>query len=410
MKKLLFLLLFLPIGSPIHSSAQSVRKLCHVLRTEGVSAFCQDELSARPLSRGKSVRLHDSLVAVWRSDLRRTTRQAWQNRVFTNDTLRLKFDRQVFGQEPAGGRSLYISLHGGGGMTEAFNNGQWDNQKKLYKPSEGVYIAPRAPWNAWNMWFLPGLDNLFEQLIRAAIVWDNVNPDKVYLLGYSAGGDGVWRMAPRMADRWAAASMMAGHPGEAEQVNLLNVPFMIWMGVLDAEYNRNGLAVTKGLVMDSLQQVHPDGYLHATHIVKDKGHWMERQDTAAIAWMSSHTRNPLPKHIIWRQEEVTLPTCYWLEVNPNEARPGMRVETALAPDRNEVRILRCDYSSLTLLLNDDMLNLNKPIRVVYQGQTLFNGKVKRTAGAMVSTLWGRDDPRWCFSARIQVHPVPACVN
>jgi poly(3-hydroxybutyrate) depolymerase len=42
-----------------------------------------------------------------------------------------------------------------------------------------------------------------------------VNPDKVYLLGYPAGGDGVWQLAPRMADRFAAAAMMAGHPNGA---------------------------------------------------------------------------------------------------------------------------------------------------------------------------------------------------
>lgn len=33
------------------------------------------------------------------------------------------------------------------------------------------------------------------------------------------------------------ASMMAGHPGEASQVNLRHVPFMIWMGENDGAYD-----------------------------------------------------------------------------------------------------------------------------------------------------------------------------
>ena len=39
---------------------------------------------------------------------------------------------KIYGEEPAGGRSLYISLHGGGGTTAEMNDGQWENQKKLY--------------------------------------------------------------------------------------------------------------------------------------------------------------------------------------------------------------------------------------------------------------------------------------
>ena len=58
-----------------------------------------------------------------------------------------------YGNAPFGERSLWISMHGGGGTTQQFNNGQWNNQKRLYRPTEGIYVAPRAPWNAWNMWW-----------------------------------------------------------------------------------------------------------------------------------------------------------------------------------------------------------------------------------------------------------------
>ena len=47
---------------------------------------------------------------------------------------------------------------------------------------------------------------------QLAVINEDVNPNKVYLLGYSAGGDGVYQLAPRMADRWAAAAMMADSP------------------------------------------------------------------------------------------------------------------------------------------------------------------------------------------------------
>ena len=128
------------------------------------------------------------------------------------------------------GRSLWISLHGGGGAPKRVNDQQWENQKKLYTVDEGIYLAPRAPTNTWNLWHEAHIDRLFARLIEDLIVLEDVNPDRVYVLGYSAGGDGVYQLAPRMADRWAAAAMMAGHPNGVSLLSLRNVPFALQVG------------------------------------------------------------------------------------------------------------------------------------------------------------------------------------
>ena len=88
-----------------------------------------------------------------------------------------------------------------------------------------------------------------------------VDPDRVYLLGYSAGGDGVWQLAPRMADRFAAAAMMAGHPNEAGVAGLRNLPFGIFMGGADAAYDRNRIAAEKSAELAKLHAADPGGYL-----------------------------------------------------------------------------------------------------------------------------------------------------
>ena len=49
--------------------------------------------------------------------------------------------------------------------------------------------------------------DLFEHLIESMIVIEDVNPNKVYIVGYSAGGDGVYALGTRMADRWAGCLM-----------------------------------------------------------------------------------------------------------------------------------------------------------------------------------------------------------
>ena len=110
------------------------------------------------------------------------------------------------------------------------NDQQWRNQIKLYTLEEGIYIAPRAPTDTWNLWHQGHIDDLFDRLIETFIATEGVDPNRVYLLGYSAGGDGVYQLAPRMADRFAAASMMAGHPNNANPTSLRNLPFAIFMG------------------------------------------------------------------------------------------------------------------------------------------------------------------------------------
>ncbi len=323
----------------------------------------------------------------------------WNRRSITIGGHAMPFDVQVFGDKPADGYSLYISLHGGGNAPTELNDQQWNNQKRLYRPDQAVYIAPRAPYDDWDMWFKPGLDDFYRALIQMSVVFADVNPDKVYIMGYSAGGDGVWRMAPRMADSWAAASMMAGHPGDVRLENLRNTPFMIWCGALDAAYNRNEEDRLRGVQMDSLQQSDPAGYVHETHIVEGKAHWMERVDTVAVTWMAQYRRNPYPEKIVWCQEEVTHPCFYWLSVPENEARRGMTVR--LTRTGNVVDIEQCDYPSLTLYFNDDMVNLDKKITVRYQGKTVFKGKLKRSLEVITATMRQRGDIRYVFSAEYE---------
>lgn len=360
----------------------------------------QQKFANRALSRDEALAASVLLDSLWRNGIRQKYAQAWRSGKLERDSLQMKLGGRIYGEKPADGRSLYISMHGGGSAPAALNDQQWNNQIYLYRPAEGVYIAPRAPWDDWDMWFKPGMDEFLDMLIQTAVAVEGVNPDKVYLLGYSAGGDGVWRMAPRMADRWAAASMMAGHPGNASQVNLRNLPYMIWMGELDAAYDRNRLAAERGRSMDSLQQADPSGYVHETHIVKGKGHWMDRADSVAIPWMAKFYRNPYPQKVVWRQEEVVRPSSYWLTAPTEELKHEATVVAEYKG--NEIDIQNCDYSRLTIGLNDAMMDLDQPVTVNYRGKTVFKGKVDRTIGTLYRTLQERGDLKYMFPAIVEV--------
>jgi pimeloyl-ACP methyl ester carboxylesterase len=228
----------------------------------------------------------------------------------------------------------------------------------------------------------------------------DVNPDKVYLMGYSAGGDGAYRMAPRLADRWAAASMMAGHPGGVSPLNLRNTGFSLWMGERDSAYNRNAEAVQFGQLMDSLHKTDPKGYIHETHIVPERGHWMNRADTAAVPWMAKFRRNALPQKIVWRQDDTPHESFYWLSVPLNEIREGKQL--VVERDGNTFTIIKNDYKTLTIGLNDSMIDFDKPVKVFVNGKIVFNKKVKRKIDDIYNSIEKRSDPSLIFSAFITI--------
>jgi hypothetical protein len=325
----------------------------------------------------------------------------WDSTIFRHNDLAMPIAYRVFGEKPEDGRSLWISMHGGGNAPAELNTRPWMNQIMLYTPAEGVYVAPRAAVDDWNMWFRPHIDTLFSMIIQAAVVKMDVNPNKVYIMGYSAGGDGVYRLAPRMADHWAAAAMMAGHPGEASPLNLRNIGFTLWMGELDAAYDRNRLAVEYGGRMDSLHAADPLGYIHQTHIVEGAPHWMNRADTLAVGWMSRFTRNPYPDRVVWRQEE-TNPRAgfYYLSVPPHDAKAAMEVRVEM--HGNEIEIVRNDYATLYIDLNDRMMDLDKPVTVTRNGKRIFRGRVVRREEHIRRSIAERADPAYIFSARIEV--------
>ena len=328
---------------------------------------------------------------------------------FTLGDHTLKILEKTFGDQanpPEDGRSLYISMHGGGGAPAEVNDRQWQNQIKLYQPEEGIYIAPRAPTNTWNLWHQAHIDGLFDRLIETYIATRNVNPDKVYLMGYSAGGDGVYQLAPRMADRFAAAAMMAGHPNETKPLGLRNLPFALLMGGDDAAYKRNAIAHQWKQKLADLQADDPAGYAHEVKIYEGLGHWMQRKDAEILPWMASQIRDPWPTRIVWHQDDVTHDRFYWLALEPNEdgsssAKPRTTIEATV--DTQTIRLTTPDHlSAIRLRLRDELINLDESITVVVNGERVFDGVVPRTQAAIDRSLAERLDPRSAATAELTV--------
>lgn len=308
------------------------------------------------------------------------------------------------GNKPADGWSLFISMHGGGNAPAATNDQQWNNQIALaaqYKPTDAIWVAPRAPSNEWNMWFTPDIEALFERLVTNLIVLEGVNPNKVYINGYSAGGDAVYQLGPRMADHWAAAAMSAGHPNDASPLNLRNVPFAIHVGGNDTAFERNQKAAEWGMQLDKLHMADMQGYIVQWQVHAGKPHWMDLADGVSIPFVQMHTRNPVPSKIVWRQANVPHTRFYWLAVDSANAKQGALVRAEYAA--NTINITEVmNLPKVTVRVSDAMFDLDQPVKITQAGRELSAAVVPRTIAVLARTLEERGDPAMVFDGEVAV--------
>ena len=311
----------------------------------------------------------------------------------------MKFDFKYFGEKPINGWSLYLSLHGGGGVPDSVNENAWLRHKSLYKVEEGIYLTPRSPSNTWNMWHQGHVDTLIDELIKNMIAIYEVNSNRVFLMGYSAGGDGVYQLAPRMADRFAGAAMMAGHPNEASPLGLRNIGFTLHMGEQDSMYNRNLVAVQWGNMLNELQNKDPFGYKHFVKIHKNMGHWMGGLDTSGIRWISQFERNPYPKKVVWRQDDVLNKRYYWLK-NNNPKEGDTLIVSIL---EQTITVEKTNISNFTVYLNDDLVNMDQIVSVSYNDKEIYKGHVKRDSNIIRESTIEHGDPQSVYFGEIEIN-------
>ena len=318
-----------------------------------------------------------------------------ENNVIEYNGKKMPFWYTTYGDAPSGEKSLWISMHGGGGAPEEVNTRQWENQKHLYELHEGVYVAPRAPTNTWNLWHQSHIDPMFEQLITQMVMHEGVDPNKVYIVGYSAGGDGVYQLAPRMADRFAGAGMMAGHPNETVPDGLQNIAFALHVGSEDAAYDRNKIGAQWKEKLAILKEANPVGYEHQVVVHEGKGHWMEREEAAALDWLAQFERNPHPKNIVWVQDDVLHNQFYWLGVDD----PKARTKIVASIEGQVVTIHESDVSRITVYLNDTMLDIDKPIVLKFKDKVLNTLHAQRDRAVIQKTL---RDPKDYYTAQVSI--------
>ncbi len=359
-------------------------------------------------------------------------RKEWKMRELAYGDVVMKFRMTVKGSAGANGYPLYLALHGGGfGITPDLNNQQWNNMGVYYLGGvqNGIYLSPRGIRDRWNTHFQKESYLLYDRMIEDAIAYEHADPNRVYILGFSAGGDGVYGIAPRMADRFAAANMSAGHPNDICMENMYRLPIQLQVGALDHFYGRNKITPAYGKYLDELQARY-GGFEHNVFVHWQKPHnfrdnhpefekqtvyadpiaWLENgdettvtADTNAISFLDRHMRTPLPARVIWNLS-VRAPlretqSFYWLSM-PESVQEGRVIASY---DRASNTIVLEEASAkgpLTILVNEEMLDFDRPVTVT-DGEKTICRRLTPDRTLLEKTTRERGDMHFQFCAKIE---------
>ena len=342
----------------------------------------------------------------------------------------MRYTMMVFGDKPDYGYPLYIALHGGGaGETPDFNDSQWEDMQEYYTDELecGIYVAVRGVRDTWDTHFNPESYPLYDRLIEYMILTEDVDSSRVYLMGFSAGGDGVYAISARMPDRFAAANMCSGHPNGISLLNLRNLPIQLQAGEYDDEFDRNRVTAEYGLKLDELQEQFGGGYLHRTLIHYDQGHNYEDYQSAPIpvmtdiaAWlnegdrthenvdsypphyMDQFTRDPYPTELVWdlstRAPLRETETFYYLSA-PYETDQGIIMVTADGDNVFEIQTSEDMEGEFSMYLNGYMADLSRPVTFIVNGvETTLTLEPSRAI--LEETTADRGDPWYQFEAKV----------
>lgn len=366
----------------------------------------------------------------------------------------MRFSKEKRGAPGPHGYPLYIALHGGGSAPPSLNDSQWNHMKIYYRDSvdNGIYVATRGVTDTWNLHFVNESYPLYDHLIADLIALENVDPNQVYLTGFSAGGDGVYQITPRMTDRWAAANMSAGHNNWIRFDNLYNLPLLLQVGANDGAYSRNHNAVENHFQISKLQSER-GGYLHEMYlhdrgshnswrdndakgglqtIVTNLADWLKgasatttQANTNAVHWMKKYARQPYPSQLYWdyevnaprdfiagksyvtssNQELLTPPKnlFYWLSILEGDQTQANPIHATIDPSENKITLSQLDrVSHLRILLRTDMIDFNKPIQVVVDTNEVAKVTLQPNLQTMTRTLLERGDRSYIFHADIEL--------
>ncbi|MHC1766213.1 MAG: transglutaminase domain-containing protein [Verrucomicrobiia bacterium] len=315
---------------------------------------------------------------------------------------------KAVGDRPKDGWALFIAMHGGGGAPKRVNDQQWRHMQIYYKdhPEAGgyLYVALRAPNDEWNGFYADYVYPLIDNLIRQFRLFGDIDPDKVFIMGYSHGGYGAYAIGPKMPDRFAAIHASAAAPtdGETTAKTLRTTPFTAMVGEKDTMYGRHERNVRFKQEVEQLQAGRADIYPVTVTIIPNQGHG-GLPDRDKIPDMYPAVRNPVPTELDWLMTDGVIQDFFWVHVP--EPSKGQEIGATLQGNRFTITANE-SVGAATVFMDRRMVDFGKPVEIELNGVCVTRS-LKPSLRTLGETLLRRGNPAYAFTAEFKIGKEPS---
>ncbi len=300
---------------------------------------------------------------------------------------------------------LMICLHGAG-----FDGNTYLDRWQPRLGEDYILACPTLEDGGW--WTREGEELVLAVLSKLSREY-HIDSDRVFLTGMSNGGIGTYLIGLNHPDRFAALIPMAGvlpHALFPLLDNAKNTSFYLIHGAQDqimpVQYSRDVKAYLeqKGypVVYREHEQVHPVA----------GGHFFPKEELPALVdWLKVQDRRPVPQELVVVRDRDHSGRVYWIrieEISPETGsfwasefdhseeerlQQGAYARMTVKADGNTFSVTSQHVVRYSLLLNRELVDFSKPIKVMTNGKTSFEGQVKPDARILLEEIRGRPDMR-----------------
>ena len=227
------------------------------------------------------------------------------------------------------------------------------------------YVALRAPDNTWNGFYTAYAYPLVANLIRQFLLFGDVDPNKVFLMGYSHGGYGAFAIGPKMPDRFAAIHASAAALADgAVPDTLRNTVFVCMVGEKDTAYGRIKRDTQLAAEIQRLRGDRTDIFPVTVQVIADHPHsgCRSRHHPGIVSHRpepgatGAHLGNDGPGHSDF----------FWLRVPAAQRREILYVHCR---DNTVTVDAAPNVASASILLDERLLDFAKPVKLTLNGRT-----------------------------------------
>lgn len=308
---------------------------------------------------------------------------------------------KTVGTRPEKGWALFIAMHGGGGAPQELNDSQWLKMQNYYRDHPEVggyrYVALRAPNNEWNGFYTGYVYPLIANLVKQFLVFGDVDPNKVFIMGYSHGGYGAFAIGPKMPDRFAAIHSSAAAPADGAQPQTLrNTPFTYMVGEKDIDHGRIKRAREFAAAIEQLREGRKDIFPVSVSIIADHPH-SGLPDREKIAEMYPAVRNPVPRELTWPLTDQVVSDFFWLHADA----PQRGQDFNATCQNNHLEVTTKNLSGGSVLLDGRLVDFKKPVELSFAGKRTRH-KLQPDLRVLCETMQRRGDPDLAFTAALRL--------